>query len=1093
MSRIRYALVAASLLAACNQPTIQTPIRSFDAPSDVALVCSQYDAFGLKFDPLPLSECSPARKKARAYTDPTNPLGAQIVPGLQALVVQSARGELAYVDAEAGRIIDLAQQVPGFNFLYVGNQPEHVRASADGCRAAVSNAGSCDLAVVELPILYNLPRDPRRDGGVPEGYAGNAIRRVTPTVNGRPLGARPSWIEWAPENEPGVKSGASPPAACSNGTSFAWVAFPGCQLVAEINLDVVEGTSNVEVVRALRVTRDGVEPITDLRTVSCPAECAGAPAAPPVDVGDMSMAAPDDLSASAPADGGVVDAGTSPTAPPDLMPPPRLPSSQAFPSALALDFETAADGTTATGVGRLFISDPTSTRVWAIPIDAATGALGTPRAIKLTDDALGVDVARVSPRSPAGKFLYAVARDASVRVIDLDREVECETRPDPRGAIPTSAGAQTPILSTSPPDPLSEARALGCLPLGDPSTPARSALATSPGITLPRNALPRDVVFVHTLVPPVTDPRVQPPVAGPTTLVGDFAFIIGSDGRATPVTIFDACPAPNVPQGSAGAYTPACSLSNVGPSRATLPLRPGRPQPTLYERLAHRPRNGGFRYVAPSSCGDPSGAARLVNEISPATISIGATQFGGTLDGGTAALPNLVSLGVDPVDGAQCPTEKQTVTFFEWDRMSNETWSVAWEGAIPQTARTQGRLQPGGVLVDAGAAFCYRGVRAGDKVVLSGCKTDADCDYAQACVRDPAAPTQVTTGLCLDRDPEKRAFEERQCGPLLRGVRRYRILSARQAPAQGLVEDTLRIAEIAQPEHPAETHACAVDADCADVKVPVRLSGAEQQAATQCVADVDGARRCLRTCKPGDPSEAGACGVGFQCALSQVDGGGRCLRAPWDDRYVTPVGQGGFGCLRELQAYDVRAGESFLVTGSQTGMFTVLEPGADGECRIPPDRAATPSVRLRQARIPLDESRLPACFAPGGPQPRVIDAIVPAGDPSSNVCLASASASSLVVHFENPFLAFAVDVPRSSAPPDDFVLRFDVVGAGFPQSVVVGVDVIAQTPATAVVGPDGQTIFVLDQGKQSAATGLRGQLIRLFAPSLASDRSFVVR
>jgi len=1088
MTRIRLALVAAGLLAACNQPTIQTPIRSFDAPSDVALVCSQYDATALKFDPLPLAECSPARKKARAYNDPLNVTGPQIAPGLQALVVQSNRGELAYVDAEGGRIVDLAQQIPGFNFLYVGNQPEHVRATADGCRAAVTNAGSCDLAVVELPILFNLPKDPRRDGGVSDGYAARAVRRVNPTVNGRPLGARPSWIEWSPQNVAGIKSGAVPPEACSGGTSFAWVAFPGCQLVAEVNLDVVEGTNNVEIVRALRVTRDGVEQVADLRTLSCPAECAGVPAAPPLDTGDMSVGAAMDASAS------VGDIGTPPPPSMDLAPPSRLPTSQAFPSSLALDFEDAATGAPSTTTGRLFISDPTNPRVWAIPIDATNGALGAPRSISLTADALGVDVARVSPRSPAGKFLYAVARDATVRVVDLDREVECETRPDPRGTLPTSAGSQTPILSTSPPDPLNEARALGCLPLGDPSTPPRSALATSPGIALARGALPRDVVFVHTLVQTVTDPRVQPPIAGPATAVGDFAFIIGSDGRAMPVTIFDACPAPNIPQGTAGAYTPACALDNVDPSRATLPLLPGRPQPTLYERLAHRPRNAGFRYVAPASCADVSGAARLANENTPTTITIGNQGVDLIGDAGTQALPSLFSVARSSVAGEQCPTQRESVTFFEWDRMVNETWALAWEGALPQTARTQARLEPGGVLVDAGGAFCFRGVRAGDKVVLTGCKTDADCDYAQTCVRDPAAPIQVTTGLCLDRDPSKRMLEERQCGALLRGVRRYRILSARQAPAQGLVEDTLRLAEIAQPEHPLETRTCDVDADCAAVSVSVRVSGVDQAAPTRCVADADGAKRCLRTCALNDSTVAGACGVGFQCAQSQVDGGGRCLRAPWDDRFITPVSQGGFGCLRELQAYEVRAGEAFLVSGSQTGTYSVLEPGPDGECRVPPDRAATPYVRLRQARIPVG-APIPACFSGSGPQPRAIDAIVPPSDPTSNVCDATAKDNSTTktIHFENPLFAFALDVPVEKPPPDDLVLKFDVVGAGFPQTIVLGVDVVAQTPRTGVVAPDGQTIFVLDQGKQAAATGLRGQLIRLFAPALASDRSFVVR
>ena len=44
----------------------------------------------------------------------------------------------------------------------VGSLPEHVRVSADGCLAATANADSCDLAVVDLPTLYNMPFTPFR-------------------------------------------------------------------------------------------------------------------------------------------------------------------------------------------------------------------------------------------------------------------------------------------------------------------------------------------------------------------------------------------------------------------------------------------------------------------------------------------------------------------------------------------------------------------------------------------------------------------------------------------------------------------------------------------------------------------------------------------------------------------------------------------------------------------------------------------------------------------------------------------------------------------------------------------------------------------
>ena len=89
----------------------------------------------------------------------------------------------------------------------------------------------------------------------------------------------------------------------------------------------------------------------------------------------------------------------------------------------------------------------------------------------------GVQVVRVGPRSQAGKFLYAVARDGTVRVIDLDRNVECETNPDPRWKTPTIDLQETPTLNSSTSQwsfPAPPPRALGCFPLGDASTPPRS-------------------------------------------------------------------------------------------------------------------------------------------------------------------------------------------------------------------------------------------------------------------------------------------------------------------------------------------------------------------------------------------------------------------------------------------------------------------------------------------------------------------------------------------------------------------------------------------------------------------------------------------
>ena len=68
-----------------------------------------------------------------------------------------------------------------------------------------------------------------------------------------------------------------------------------------------------------------------------------------------------------------------------------------------------------------------------------------------------------------------------------------------------------------------------------------------------------------------------------------------------------------------------------------------------------------------------------------------------------------------------------------------------------------------------------------------------------------------------------------------------------------------------------------------------------------------------------------------------------------------------------------------------------------------------------------------------------------------------------------------------------------VTGGGNSLPSLIGVDVQAQQPRYVAVAPDGQTVYVVDEGKSPVATGLRGQLLRLFSPSQSVDTTFVVR
>jgi hypothetical protein len=908
------------------------------------------------------------------------------------------------------------------------------------------------------------------------------------------------------------------------------VAFPGCQLVAEVRLVPVEQNASfyVEVLQGVRVTRTSATVLTaaDLATLSCPSECSGEAGS-----GNQGVV---DLGGAVPTDAGV-DGGSS------------LPSSQGMPGTLAIDVEN--------NVGRMIVGDLAAETLWIVPLVPGAPTLGAPRALTLEKGANGVSVVRVSPRSQAGKFLYAVARDASVRVVDLDREVECETNPDPRTPFLLSQPIDDSLI---PLDPSLEARQLGCFPLGDPSTPARNPAVTTPGITLQGNALPKDVTFVHLEVPPPpTDVTVAPAAAGPSLVVGDFAWIVGSEGRATLVNIFDGCPAPNVQQNPTGPFTPMCQLQNMDFSWKFAQGFPGHPTPNRFDRVAHRLRPGANRLgQAPINCTDNGGAPRISDE-SPGnnfTVTVNGTAAGAPTDGGMTQQISLYQeqLTLDPVAQPTCSSSTaRSIAVYDPDHVRNETWDVTWEGVVPGSTRSTARLgtDPNSpdVVNDPGGSWCSRGIRAGDKLWLNGCTKDDDCDFAQTCTRDPAQPPDVPNGLCLDRmtknnqapvDPRVAT----DCSILLRSMKHYRIQQARMGaplPATGETSDWLRLRQIYEPEHFVDTRECNVDADCAMVTIngPKDTNGAVTLLPTKCLPDdFDGKNRCLRACDPAATDVmASGCGTDFLCigpnqATLPAGEGGRCMRAPINQALFAE-------CLNELQPYEIHAGETFIVSGSATGYFNDFEPDpVTRECVVPP--VSSPFVRLHQGRIPIGAADLSWCPALSNPldalpatapnvcldqrsvmaptacttnadcnkdmngMPTDLDReCIPRSDAPGGFCLGRTATRS--IHYENVFYAIELNVPARSlsgqerpimmSPQDATDLKFILVGGGFPLATALGVDAQAQQPKVVVTSPDRQTIFVVDEGKSSAATGLRGQLLRVSTAVQATDRTFQVR
>jgi hypothetical protein len=1067
-------------ITACNQTVINTPLRSFDRPSDVALSCAQFNAATQQFDIHPIGDCDPNSPLAMstAGTDmgiATPNLGPNPnTPFLLALVAQSARGEVAFVDTVQNKLIDADPLKPGFGFVPVGRLPEHIRTTRDGCFGFTANSDSCDLARLEVATIVNgsQPTITRDMGGADMSTADTAagvVRfRATLPDGKTELLSRPTWIEMAPDTDDALDLQCQPRSGTPAGAQRAWVAFPGCQLVAKLRFEPTVGDQRARgiVEEAVRVSQSGATVLsaTDLATLSCPVECAG-----------------------------VTDGGAGPMA--------AAGTGALEPSTIAVDI----DGPN--GAGRLVIASRNGERLDIIPIAGRTdhtATLGTPRSVQLQAGALGVSVVRVSPRSEAGKFVYAIARDASVRVVDLDREVECETNPDPKwksGDLDLQStrtdGSPTSAL---PDDPLVKARRLGCLPVRDPAhpdaaAPRRSALAQSPGIQLLPGQLATDVAFVHVDLPPGNlDTNIAPPPAGPGVLVGDFAWIISSDGRATLVTIFDACPAPNQQDKNnpTGPFTKQCAQTNIEVSTHQTETQLGHPQALVLDRLSHRIRTGHARFVAPQSPSDPTGQPRVADETLPFTtfVPTTATSDGGVSDGGVASGAGLYAETItnpaliDATQPAPDTIPTRVVRFPDPNVVRNENWTATWEGTIPGSDRTFGALVKG-TLTDYGGAWCSRGVIAGDKVIVKGCLGDNDCDQTPVsvgdcqaahyqCVRDPGAPADVVTGLCLPVDGNKctTQYWSDRCGQLLRSQRKFGITSAKQLTGG----DQLQLHEIYEPEYAEETHVCVSDADCADVRVVPAEGGTPRVAS--CLPDFDGVKRCALTCTQTPTSTNTGCGPDFVCANQ------RCMRAPVDAGLWNL-------CFPELQEYEIHVGDAFLIFGSSSGFVSSIEPRSDGECVPAP--TDNEYARLRNARVPLSGPNLPVCSGLASP----LDPM----DPSTggNICRFDGVPATEVVHYENPILSLAMQVPKIGisdqvqVPVFGTQVTLTVVGGGSNLITPLGVDVQAQLPRYAVVAPDRQTVYVIDEGKSSVASGLRGQVLRLFSPTQSIDTTFRVR
>lgn len=481
MKRFLSAPSLLALLAACSSTPTVIPTRNLQSPSDMTFVCLRTDGDVLSGQPM--SSCH-----RRDALDPASTVNGQRVLGTFAFISNPGRDEIAVADMDRGRLLDLAEQSPGYGMLPSGKNPLVITSSRDGCWVATANRGSCNFTMVDPARLLKSTFSAAGANVKPSTEAGDVSRAIRVVTASGVLAASVAELAFLPA--PNAAATCDPAA-----TPRAIATFPGCNMVALLDFSFAAGSAKI--VDAYYVRPDlpsgylaaGADPV-------CPAECdvSGASSA---DGGFVSVDAGVPLDGSAGAGG--IDAGVRGT--------PYL-------QAMAL----VPDGS------RVYVGGLNGDSITSLEISG--GGFANPRRVTLAENAGGIRRLRLGVDPYAivgdvegafvdtrGRFLYAFAGDDSVRVVNIDADpVECDVN------LVFDSSDVANIIKP-------------CHPVGEPGF-RRRPLVQGPGLRLP--PLPstsspdspppvaRDISFVD---------LVSTSTANPHALNGQFGVIIASNGK----------------------------------------------------------------------------------------------------------------------------------------------------------------------------------------------------------------------------------------------------------------------------------------------------------------------------------------------------------------------------------------------------------------------------------------------------------------------------------------------------------------------------------------------------------------------------------
>jgi hypothetical protein len=700
---------------ACSSTPTIIPTKNLDRPTDMTFVClgmvPSESGDTEVLSGRPMSVCHP-----NDALDPAVELKGPRNLGTFAFITNAGRGELAVGDMDQGRLLDLSPGAPGYGMLPLGNSPEAVASTPDGCWVASANRAGCDLTLVDPSRL--LARAFSKDGvaATPATDPGDAAHRlVVRTQSGRALATATGEMAFLPT--PDASTCRADTADNPSGRPKAIMTFPSCDLVALVEMSFAE--SSAKIVSSYFVRPDlpggfqeaGPEPV-------CPIDCIAA-----------------DGSGSADLDAGNPD-GATPVASVDAGGTLDGPRTSYYLQALAL----VPDGTRAY-VGSLLDASVTS---FSITTDAGAERLAHPMRFSLAENPLGVNRLRLavdpyrevavahadgtvtkvhgSPLRDRGAFfLYAFTRDDSVRVVDIG------------GATPVECDVNV----VAPPELMTQA----CIPVG---TLPRKPLAQGPGIRIPSLTtpdspppLPRDIAFAD-LRPSADDTNYH-------ALSGQFGFLLASNGEVYALGL-----APmgedgrtSIPNSSCATYLPNAS---VLPAAATNAFRDTR---------------------------DVGQCART-----PLTVSIAPQRTAPAADQAFATTANL-SPNEGPFIASFLTDhwvdfpDPDTVVSPRWDI----TWEGALPRASRMSGVVRsGTGTTAGSVSDNGADFCSSGAQAGDILMFAGCNQNADCqpDNEFSC----QVAVSGGRGMCLPIQASAGTPLMEKCAALYGSRLRYEILKA---------------------------------------------------------------------------------------------------------------------------------------------------------------------------------------------------------------------------------------------------------------------------------------------------------------------------